>query len=102
MSQMLELNDGELIQLAKDIEEGLVFTTGTVPLKNQELLSHIFSDVTATSLKNNDIGLIYQYRDKAVAGVRIKGYPIFKESLLLSKEQVIKTFVLLFSNVRFV
>ena len=102
MSEMPHLNNQELLQLSKDIESGLVFTTGTVPLENQELLSQIFSDINLPYLEDKDVGLIYQYRREAVEGVKIKDYPIFKESLILSKEQVIQTFVLLSSNLRVV
>jgi|TARA_R110000751_G_scaffold100335_3_gene194277 hypothetical protein len=93
MAQLLSMTDEELIALARDIEAGQVFTMGEVPLSDQEFLPNIFSDV-----RSFEEGLLYQYRDKAIEGVNLNGYPIFEESHVLSSEQVVRTFILLFSG----
>ena len=87
------MTDEDLLQLAHDIEDGRVFTMGHIPMKDRELITSIFSDVNAF-----DGGLIYQYRDKAMEGITISDYPLFSESCILSSEDVIRTFTLLFSG----
>jgi hypothetical protein len=100
MAHNPDLNDAELLMLAKDIEAGVVFTAGAVPLDDQEMLPQIFSDMTQEDSEKEDMGLIYQYADKATEGVRVNDYPIFEESLWLNREQVVRTMTLLFSNAR--
>lgn len=85
--------DEELIQLAHDIEGGKVFTMGHIPMKDRDLITSIFSDVNAF-----DGGLVYQYLDKAIEGITLSDYPLFNESCILSSEDVIRTFTLLFSG----
>jgi len=72
----------ELIQLAQDIEDGKVFTMGHIPMKDRDLITSIFSDV------NNE----------AIEGITLNDYPLFSESCVLSSEDVIRTFTLLFSG----
>ena len=85
--------DMELIQLAQDIENGKVFTMGHIPMKDRDLITSIFSDVN-----NFQGGLIYQYLDEAIEGITLNDYPLFSESCVLSSEDVIRTFTLLFSG----
>ncbi|MHA1169586.1 MAG: hypothetical protein ACTSRU_17300 [Candidatus Hodarchaeales archaeon] len=87
------MTDEELIALARDIEAGQVFTMGEVSLSDRAFLPDIFSDIGSF-----EGGLLYQYRDKAIEGVNLNGYPIFEESCVLSSEQVVQTFILLFSG----
>jgi len=100
MAHNPDLNDMELLTLARDIEDGVVFTAGAVPLVDQEMLPQIFSDMTQKDTDKEQVGLIYQYADKAVDGVKVNDYPIFEDSLWLSREQVVRTMTLLFSNAR--
>ena len=100
MARNPDLTDAQLLTLAQDIEEGLVFTAGAVPLDDQEMLPQIFADMTQEDTEKKEVGLIYQYEDKAIQGVRLNDYPIFEESLWLNREQVVRTMTLLFSNAR--
>ena len=100
MAHNPDLTDAELLILAQDIEEGLVFTAGAVPLDDQEMLPQIFADMTQEDTEKKEVALIYQYEDKAIQGVRLNDYPIFEDSLWLNREQVVRTMTLLFSNAR--
>jgi hypothetical protein len=100
MAHNPDLTDAQLLTLAQDIEEGLVFTAGAVPLDDQEMLPQIFADMTQEDTEKKEVGLIYQYEDKAIQGVRLNDYPIFEDSLWLNREQVVRTMTLLFSNAR--
>ncbi len=88
------MSDDQLLRLAEDIEAGQVFTMGHLPLSDRHLITSIFSDVTSF----NGRGLIYQYWDKAIEGVAINDYPIFAESCILSSQDIIRTFTLLYSG----
>ena len=77
------LSEQELSQLAKDIAMNLVFTSNhirgydvssTIGMVFMPVLFGAFSDMTEEARK--DIGMLYEYYDKA--GPRaVNGYPIF-------------------------
>ena len=67
MAHNPDLTDAQLLTLAQDIEEGFVFTAGAVPLDDQEMLPQIFADMTQEDTEKKEVGLIYQYEDKANA-----------------------------------
>lgn len=71
-----------LTQLAKDITMNLVFTSDHIHKTDSDILSMIFMPIILGAFSNyteearKDIGMIYEYYDKA--GPRsINGYPIF-------------------------
>ena len=96
MSELVSMSDEELMQLARDIEAGKVFTMGHIPMSDRDMITSVFPDVKSFQ----SAGLVYQYFDKAVKGITLNDYPIFSESCVLSSQDVIRTFTLLFTKGR--
>jgi hypothetical protein len=81
----------ELRKLAVDLRAGQVFTSAHVPADQQDALPMVFMPIALGGLRQltkkelDDVGLIYEYLDKA--GPRaINGFPSFFSMHFLNKD----------------
>lgn len=85
------MNDDLLKQLASDLRKGLICSSGHVP---DDLLLMVFtplaiiSDDDIRGLVKADIGLIYEYNDRAVE--KADKYPIFNSMRVLNRDDTFK------------
>jgi len=86
----------DLDVLAKDIIDGLVFTTADFINKDDFtlFLTGVFTPLAEMSVKRlktvynygDGVLFFYQYRDKRVLGKEVKKYPVFDSCYQLNKE----------------
>lgn len=98
-----KLTEAEMKQLAQDIKDDKVFTSGHVPLEaeiheNQVFMDFLWLGVTkqAAIKKKGGIGMIYQYRDQALKGQTVAGLPRFNTSFWLTPKQAFQLHTHLF------
>lgn len=91
-----DLSSEEMRVLASDIREEKVFTSGHLPLDDASLLNQIFMDFLWLSKPQQEeiegqggVGMVYQYRDVAMEGSTLCGYPRFHKSYWLTPEQTV-------------
>ena len=88
-----KLEDSELRKVAMDILDGKIFTDRHLPPGDERMLASVFMVLifAGDSLKDvaQDIGLIYEYIDKAGPG-SVNGYPTFFSFRLLHKDNTVK------------
>jgi len=87
---MIHRTDDELRKLAVDIVDGHVFTSDMCP--NTHDVGNVFMVLQLgglSKMKEDDIkeiGLFYEYNEKAMPYRRVNGMPIFFSAQILSKE----------------
>lgn len=88
---IVSIPESDLRQLALDMRNGLVCTSGHVPNNSLKIVFAPLakmSDDEIRRLIKSDVGLIYEYVDKAVE--KVDKFPIFTSMCVLNKEDTFK------------
>lgn len=88
------LTEDEMKQLAQDIKNDKVFTSGHIPLESEQYTNQVFMDFLWMGVKKKQaiknqggVGMIYQYREEKRKDCTVAGFPRFNESFWLTPKQ---------------